>query len=260
MKKTLLLLVAMAACLSAWAQTVSTITTSENIISNSTVYVGEVVVDGATMIKYLYSGDMSRKANVINNLMNGLQGMTDGSYAALLGGIEADDDASGLALCSDATLTAAMDANWRDAQYVGPKYYSDKTVAAATDSNLYDVDAGFKAALDAQTDARAEEIETLADVEKCIVTNLDSRTVTDVYYTIENGQVVRHSDINVIYDSEATTVIYTKVELETPSITGVCGINLAAAKTGRRYNLMGQPVGRDYKGIVIEDGKKFIAR
>ena len=80
MKKSLLLLVAMAACLSAWAQTVSTITTSENIISNSTVYVGEVVVDGATMIKYLYSGDMSRKANVINNLMNGLQGMTDAEY------------------------------------------------------------------------------------------------------------------------------------------------------------------------------------
>ena len=42
--------------------------------------------------------------------------------------------------------------------------------------------------------------------------------------------------------------------------TGVEDINVAAAKTGQRYNLMGQPVGNDYKGIVIEDGKKVIVR
>ena len=41
---------------SAWAQsqTVSTITTSENLFKSSTVYVGEVVVDGESRIKYLY--------------------------------------------------------------------------------------------------------------------------------------------------------------------------------------------------------------
>ncbi len=31
-------------------------------------------------------------------------------------------------------------------------------------------------------------------------------------------------------------------------------------KIGQRYNLMGQPVGKDYKGIVIEDSKKIIVR
>lgn len=30
--------------------------------------------------------------------------------------------------------------------------------------------------------------------------------------------------------------------------------------SGQRYNLMGQPVGKDYKGIVIEDGKKVIVK
>ena len=41
---------------SVWAQsqTVSTITTSENLFKSSTVYVGEVVVDGESRIKYLY--------------------------------------------------------------------------------------------------------------------------------------------------------------------------------------------------------------
>ena len=43
------------------------------------------------------------------------------------------------------------------------------------------------------------------------------------------------------------------------SPTSIDDIN-ATAKTGQRYNLMGQPVGKDYKGIVIEDGQKIIVK
>ena len=206
---------------SAWAQSVSTVTTSENIASNSTVYVGEVVVDGTSMVKYLYSGNISIKEVVIQDLLDGLKGMEDGEYANLLEGFEFNytTDSKGFALCSDTELAAVMDANWRSAQYVGTQYFPNKTVASETNLNLYDVDTGFKAALDAQTETRAENIEKLANVKKCIVSHFDSRTVTDVYYTIEDGRVVRHSDINVIYDSEAITVIYTKAELESSQNT-----------------------------------------
>lgn len=211
-----LLFAALLAHLPTWGQnSVSTITTSENITKKSTVYAGEVVVDGVAMTKYLFSDNMSRKEDVITNLLSGLQGMTDGSYATLLDGTEADVEATGLALCSDPELIAAIDKNWSSAQYVGTLYFSGKTVLSETNSNLYDIDEGFKAALDVQTAARAENVENLADVKKCIVTHLDSRTVTDVWYNIIDGSTVRHSDINVIYDSEATTVIYTRVELET---------------------------------------------
>lgn len=41
--------------------------------------------------------------------------------------------------------------------------------------------------------------------------------------------------------------------------TGIEEIN-ASAKSGQRYNLMGQPVGNDYKGIVIENGKKILVK
>ena len=43
-------------------------------------------------------------------------------------------------------------------------------------------------------------------------------------------------------------------------VTGVEDINVATAKRGQRYNLLGQPVAGDYKGIVIENGKKIIVR
>ncbi|MBQ2235464.1 MAG: hypothetical protein II428_01950, partial [Muribaculaceae bacterium] len=79
MKKYLLLLVAMVASLSAWAQnTVTTVTSSEQITKTSTVYVGEVVVDGQTAIKYLYSGDITIKDYVLVFLRDGLNGMADG--------------------------------------------------------------------------------------------------------------------------------------------------------------------------------------
>ena len=43
-------------------------------------------------------------------------------------------------------------------------------------------------------------------------------------------------------------------------VTGVEDINVATTKRGQRYNLMGQPVGNDYKGIVIENGKKRVIK
>ena len=43
-------------------------------------------------------------------------------------------------------------------------------------------------------------------------------------------------------------------------VTGIEDLNAAQPKTGRRYNIMGQPVGKDYKGIVIQNGKKVIVR
>ena len=52
-------------------------------------------------------------------------------------------------------------------------------------------------------------------------------------------------DVTITVEDIATAV--TTVHADTPS-------------GGRRYNLMGQPVGNDYKGIVIEDGKKRVIK
>ena len=214
--------------LTAWAQnSVSTITTTENITKTSTVYVGEVVVDGQTTIKYLYSGDVTINNIVMQNLLVGLNGMADTDFAALLEGHEfeytIEPVPNGFAICSNPDLVAAMDENWNSAQYVGTLYFPTKSVTSEINSNLYDMDEGFKAAIDAQTEERKANIDMPFDAEKCMVSHIDSRTITDVYYTIEDGIVVRHSDITVIYDSEATTVIYTKVELASGSTSSVLG-------------------------------------
>lgn len=56
--------------------------------------------------------------------------------------------------------------------------------------------------------------------------------------------------------AEGDDVTITTVQIP----TSITDINADAAKSGRRYNLMGQPVSRDYKGIVVEDGRKRVIK
>lgn len=206
--------------MTARAETINTVTSSEQLTKSSTVYVGEVVVDGVSVIKYLYSDDITISNSMpLQNLLDGLNGMADGDYAALLEEYKVNAyfylPEERLALCSNPDLVAAMDANWSSALYVGTLYYADKSVVSEINSNLYDLDAGFKAVLDAKTAQRIEDIENIIDAPKCIVTHLGATSNNNVWYTVENGQVIKHVETSIVYSSEVTTVIYTKVELET---------------------------------------------
>ena len=219
----MLLLASLSVHVWAWSQnSVSTVTTSEELVKRSTVYVGEVAVDGVTQMKYLYSGDMTiNDGSGIFALHDCLSGMADKDYANLLKGNDYDTfdfttEGVGFALCSNAALAAAMDESWSSAQYVGALYYPDKTVTSAANANLYDADNGFKAVIDTKNEEGLAVINNPVDAGKSIVVHIGSHATDNVYYTIEEGQLVRHYDTNIVYDSEAVSVIYTKVELETP--------------------------------------------
>ena len=61
--------------LSTWAaEVIYTVTSYEKIIKASTVYVGEVVIDGETKMYYLYSVDISLSNDIRNNLYDCLNG------------------------------------------------------------------------------------------------------------------------------------------------------------------------------------------
>ena len=198
---------------------INTVVYNEVLTKSSTVYVGEVVVDGVSEIKYLYSGDITLSSSLLQNLLDGLNGMADGDYAPLLAAYESYGyivlPEQRLALCSNPDLIAAMDENWSSAGYVGTLYYADKSVVSDINSNLYDLDAGFKAVLDAKNAERMEPFDNPIDAPKGFVTHLGSTAIDNVYYTVENNIVIKHVEAVINYNSEVTTVIYTKVELET---------------------------------------------
>lgn len=206
--------------MTARAETINTVISSEELTKSSTVYVGEVIVDGVSEIKYLYSDDITLSSVLLQNLLDGLNGMADGDYAALLEEYKVNAyfylPEERLALCSNPDLVAAMDANWSSALYVGTLYYADKSVVSEINSNLYDLDAGFKAVLDAKTAQRIEDIENIINEPKSFVTHLGASSNENVWYEVVESVIVKHVDTYITYNSEATTVIYTKVELETP--------------------------------------------
>lgn len=67
-------------------------------------------------------------------------------------------------------------------------------------------------------------------------------------------------DEEVWVQDETTGAPMLKIFLQDDNPSGIEDVNTATAKSGQRYNIMGQPVAGDYKGIVIEDGKKRVIK
>lgn len=78
-----------------------------------------------------------------------------------------------------------------------------------------------------------------------IIQNKDSLSVVAMVIDRETGQV----------DNAAICRI---VDGELIGIKSVSAAHNPTARSSRRYNIYGQPVGADYKGIVIKDGKKIL--
>ena len=47
---------------------------------------------------------------------------------------------------------------------------------------------------------------------------------------------------------------------DNPTPTGIEAVETANTENCVRYNLAGQKVGNDFKGVIIENGKKFVVR
>ncbi len=98
-------------------------------------------------------------------------------------------------------------------------------------------------------------------MENLIVTIVDGEPSGAPMLRLHGGSIELTPGENGTYtfDMPAAPVTVNATFKET-TVTGVTDINAAQPKTGARYNLMGQPVGKDYKGIVIEDGKKILVK
>ena len=62
-------------------------------------------------------------------------------------------------------------------------------------------------------------------------------------------------------DSNAQTVKIKSIKRVTTTATGISKVeNLEVAKDGKSFNLAGQQVGKNYKGVVIKNGKKMVIK
>ena len=62
-------------------------------------------------------------------------------------------------------------------------------------------------------------------------------------------------------DSNAQTVKIKSIKRVTTTTTGISKVeNLKVAQAGKSFNLAGQQVGKNYKGVVIKNGKKMVIK
>ena len=176
---------------------------------------GEVVQDGETVLRYLWSADLTVLNSSRPGLSEALAAAEHTGYDALLAACTdaQTEPVKGIAVCSDPAWTAKMDAGWTDAKNAAALYAPEAAVTAAEPVPLYNADAGFRAAVDAQELERTAEVSTLVPNEKRVIFYTDVNSVNSVCYTVEDGVLIKYVDTDITYSCEAVTVIYTRAEL-----------------------------------------------
>ena len=173
-------------------------------------------------------------------------------------------------------------AAYADPTIVFPSQYSLITVSTDEDGTLatFDVNSGEK-----QEYIVEFEEPTTAGLNLGCNTDVKDETVTwdakiALYFPVEPGSskascviskdnVLAKTDkatkvINVFLqntDSNAQTVKIKSIKRVTTTATGISKVeNLEVAKDGKSFNLAGQQVGKNYKGVVIKNGKKMVIK
>ena len=193
-------------------------TTSETLIykgseHRSTIYAGEVKKDGVTVLRYLYSTDVTRASVLFDRLRIALP--TD--FSNLVPAIVEEQTEKGIKELSTTSLEGvdltSLKADWKNACSVVNQIYGDENLNEVVNSNMYEVNDEFKSTLDALNQPRLEVLDEPIEEDDVIVSHLGTQTTDSVTFTVIDGQLIEIHDVNLIYLSEATTVIYTSVNI-----------------------------------------------
>lgn len=202
------------------------------VTGSSTLYVGEVTVNGEAGFKYLYSEDLTFSTTVLGAVKDALSVFKEGQFAALVPSIVGEKEEKGVAVCSDATREASMNSDWKSAVKAGKACYATATEKTSSDVDLYESDADFAAKCASGYSTEYEDA-TLVDNAglPAVITGplgkLSAQNVDSIIYTVEDGKLVKRIYRDIYYSVEAVTVIYTKADLS--DMTAVKNVKAAGA-------------------------------
>ena len=187
------------------------------ITQTSTLYLGEVVLNGQQSFYYLFSTDLTNAETVFAAVKDCLSDFKGGMYNALVPDIVGESEDKGIAICSNSDYTAMMNTDWISADNAGQACLNNTDVTASSSVDLYETDADFAAKCSKGFDEDgAEYVDNDGNdwtfsgiLGKLSTTNTDTFT----HHTFENGQLVQHIDRKIEYTCESVTVIYTKANL-----------------------------------------------
>ena len=190
-------------------QTGTSIVKTDELQKESTVYAGEIFVDGSSQMQWLYSSDISNLIPVFENLKTSLNGTT---FADLVPTLDENTDNNGLAVSS--SHQSDMNNSWTSANYVANQFYTG-TIGTETNGNLYDNNTTYKNNIDTSYSSHQGEVDNPIDFSKRVLSTLSVASDSEIV-SIEG---VPTRVITITFNLEATTVIYTSVNVTTSSTT-----------------------------------------
>lgn len=191
-------------------------TTSESLafdgsMHESTVYAGEIKKNNETVLSYLFSEDISRSSVVFDNLRKALPNPFSDMVPSIIG----EDTKKGLKETSADTVNnidlATISGDWKDADSIATQIYNGKNTDVVN-SNMYDVNEQCKSDIDELARGR-EGIDEPIPFDKRIVSHLGTETTDNLKCKLIDSQLIEVHDVNLIYLSEATALIYTSVNV-----------------------------------------------
>ena len=186
------------------------------ITQTSTLYLGEVVLNGQQSFYYLYSTDLTNAGNVFAAVKDGLSDFKDGIYTALVPDIVGESEDKGIAICSNPDYTAKMNADWISADNAGQACLNQTDVTASSSDDLYETDADFAAKCsEGFNEDGAEYVDNDGNdwTFSGILGKLSTSITDTASYKLVNGKLVENTDRQIDYTCESVTVIYTKANL-----------------------------------------------
>lgn len=195
------------------------VNTKEELEKESTIYAGEIFVNGSSQLKYIYSDNITITQMVFENLKSALTGT---NFEDLVPNVVNDTTAvSGFFKYSgtsdneivyqgDTNYFGGIDVNWSSAATVAQMYFNGN-IGQETNSNLYDVNETYKNNIDTLYSAHQLDVTEPLDFNKRILSVISSSVKSD--WVMDNGSLKRIDTIT--FGIEATTVVYTSVNITT---------------------------------------------
>lgn len=185
------------------------------ITQSSTLYLGEVVLDGQQSFYYLYSEDLTNSATMFAAVRDGLSNFKNGKFSALVPDIIGESEDKGIAVCSNVDYMALMNSDWVSAANAGQVSLNRTDVTASSSNNLYETDADFAVKCSEGFDEDGVEYVDNAGKDwtySGILGKLTATNTDNVTYTVQDGVLIKHIDRIIDYTCESITVVYTKAE------------------------------------------------
>ena len=193
---------------------VNVLSTTAKVVRNTTVYAGEIFSDGESVMKYLYSEDISVNEAVMAALKDSFTALAGSDFTPLVPEIIGETDDKGFVSSSIDERAQNAGSSWKDAINVAAQFYPDLTLIGYDSYDLFEKNEDFAAACAAETEGIEFVYENGDPFELCGPWGKLTTSITDtVTYTVENGELVKYIDREIDYTCESVTVIYTKADL-----------------------------------------------